>query len=100
LFCQTFFKIFIICAKILTKLKGQLSIFKLQTFHDFDLKLKQSKDITLLHNIDRTLFIILHNHCFSNFSKTKKSGAKIEISNLNNYSTICSQNDKGITRNN
>jgi hypothetical protein len=40
LFCQTFEKIFIICAKILINLKVQLSRFESQTFHDDDLKLQ------------------------------------------------------------
>jgi len=37
-------------------LKGQLSRFELQTFHDIDLKLKQSKYIKLFHTNDKFLF--------------------------------------------
>jgi hypothetical protein len=94
LFFQKFEKWFIICAKILINLKVQESKFEPQTFHDSDLKLKQSRHIRLFHNIDKTMFIIIYNHYLPKFSN-KKQGAKVMISNLNNYSTICCHNGKG-----
>jgi hypothetical protein len=64
------------------------------TFQDNDLKLKQSRHIRLFHNIDKTMFIILLNHYLLKISN-KKPGAKVMISNLNNYLAICCWNDKG-----
>ncbi len=90
LFCQNFEKLFIICAKFLINLKVQRSKFEPQTFHDNDLKLKQSRHIRLLHNIDKIMFIVFYNHYLPKISN-KKASAKVTISNLNNYSTICCQ---------
>jgi len=58
------------------------------TFPDNDLKLKQSRHIRLFHNIDKTMFIILLNHYLLKISN-EKPGAKVMISNLNNYLAIC-----------
>jgi hypothetical protein len=79
LFCQKFENLFIICAKILINLKVQLSGFELQTFNDNDLKLKQFKHIRLLHNIDKTLFIIFYNHYFSKFLELKNQVPKMRF---------------------
>ncbi len=49
---------FLICAKTLIKSKIQLLGFQPQTFHDNDLKLRQSKHTRVFHNINKTLFII------------------------------------------
>jgi hypothetical protein len=77
LFCRTFEIVFIICVEILIKSKVQLS--SLETFHNTDLKLKQSKHIRLFHNIDKTLFIIFYNHCLPKISKLQN-----QMLNLNN----------------
>jgi hypothetical protein len=37
-------------------------MFELQVFHDYNLELTQSRHTSLLHNIDKFLFIILYNH--------------------------------------
>jgi len=71
--------------------------FEPQTFHDGDLKLKQSKHIRLFHNIDKTIFIILYNNYLSKFSKLTNQVLKIKFSNLNNYLVFFYQNGKDIT---
>jgi len=91
LFCQKIEKLFIICAKLLINLKVQLSRFEPQTFHDN------------WSNLDTLDWFITLTHCFFVFLiiitcwnfQNKKPSAKVEISNLNNYSAICCQNGKG-----
>jgi hypothetical protein len=90
-----FEKLFVICVKILIKSKVQLSGFELQTFHKNSLRLRQSKHTRLFHNIEKILFIILYNHYLSKKFRIKKASAKVKISNLINYSTICCRNGKG-----
>ncbi len=72
LFCQTFEKKKIICGKILINLKVQLLGFELQTLNDNDFKLSKSKHITLSHNLNKILFIILYNHYLKKKFKIKK----------------------------
>jgi hypothetical protein len=67
-FCRTFEKLFIICTKVLLV---QLSQFELQTFHDNEFKLKQSRRTRVLHKIDKSLFIILYNHYLLKISELK-----------------------------
>jgi hypothetical protein len=66
-FCQTFEKLFIVCAKIFINLKVKLSGIEPKAF--YDLKLKQSRHIRLFHNIEKTLFIIFYNHYLPKISK-------------------------------
>jgi hypothetical protein len=95
LFCWTFEILFIICVKILIKSKVQLSSF--ETFHNSDLRLKQSRHIRLFHNIDKTLFIIFYKHCLQKNLKIIKPSVEVKKSNLINYSTICCQNGQRTT---
>ncbi len=60
--CQTFEILFIICVEILIKFKTQLSP---------SMTLKLFRYTRLLHNIDKTLYIILYNHYMSKISKLK-----------------------------
>ncbi len=68
----------IICVEILINLKVQLSRFELQTFHDNDLELKQSKHTRLFHNIDENLFFIFHIHYLPKISELKIIDAKVK----------------------
>jgi hypothetical protein len=81
--------------------KFKSSIVKIWTI-DFDfpwqwLKTKQSRHTRLFHNIDKSLFIVLYNHYMLKISELKKLGAKVKISNLNNYLVVCCWNGKGST---
>jgi hypothetical protein len=79
LFCRTFEKLFIICVKNLIKLQVQLSSFELQTLHDKDLKLRQSRHTRLFHNIDKTLFIILYIHYLLKILELKNQMLKLRF---------------------
>ncbi len=71
--------------------------FELQTLHDNDFKLSQSKHITLSQNLNKTQFIISYNHYLQKNFRVKKSRVEVKISNLINYLTICCQNGKDTT---
>jgi len=43
------------------------------------LKLRESKHIKLFHNIDKSLFIILHKHYMPKFSKLKNQVPKLRF---------------------
>jgi len=60
-------------------LKVQLLRFELQTLHDIDFKLSQSKHITMSHNRSKTLFIIWYNNYLWKFSKLKNQVPKLRF---------------------
>jgi hypothetical protein len=53
--------------------------FESQTFHDNDLKLKQSKHIRLFHKIDKAIFIILYNYYMLKISELKNQVSKLSF---------------------
>jgi len=60
-------------------LNVQLLGFESPSFHGSDLKLKQSRQIRLLHIIDKTMFIILYNHYQPKISEIKNQGLKLRF---------------------